>query len=180
MANAKRGSLYRYQSGAQHQGGTMRIFVDTEFTDFIDCNLISVALVADDGQEFYAECNDFDRRACSAFVHEAVLPQLGRYPDRVFSRQDLQLALHEWLRPFKGGIFCMDFAGDWDLLVDLLDGVPSGWQGLLIRDEIDQVRLESYYAQFGGRHHALHDARALHYAMQDGRASTHPAKSGSD
>lgn len=158
----------------------MRIFVDTEFTDFIDCHLISVALVADDGQEFYAECNDFERRACSAFVREAVLPKLGQYPDRVFSRQDLQLALHEWLRPFKGGIFCMDFAGDWDLLVDLLDGVPSGWQGLLIRDQIDQVRLESYYNQFGGRHHALHDARALHYAMQDGPASTHPAKSGSD
>ncbi|SFJ84850.1 protein of unknown function [Paraburkholderia megapolitana] len=38
----------------------MRIFVDTEFTDFIDCDLISIALVADDGREFYAERNDFD------------------------------------------------------------------------------------------------------------------------
>ncbi|WP_230942251.1 hypothetical protein [Burkholderia stagnalis] len=103
----------------------MRIFVDTEFTDFIDCNLISVALVADDGREFYAECNDFDRRACNAFVHEAVLPQLGQYPDRVFSRRNFQLALHEWLRPFKSGIFCMDYAGDWDLLVDIAQRASS-------------------------------------------------------
>ena len=159
---------------------TMRVFVDTEFTDFIDCDLISIALVAEDGREFYGERNDFDRRTCSAFVHEAVLPQLGQYPDRVFSRESLQLALCTWLRPFEGGIFCMDFPGDWDLLVDILDGVPNGWQGLLIRDQADQVRLESYYKQFGGRHHALHDARALRYAMQDGTSSTHRTKSSSD
>lgn len=30
----------------------MRVFVDTEFTDFIDCDLISMGLVADDGREF--------------------------------------------------------------------------------------------------------------------------------
>lgn len=158
----------------------MRIFVDTEFTDFIDCNLISIALVADDGREFYAECADFDRQACSAFVHEAVLPQLGQYPDRVFSRENLQLALHAWLQPFEGGIFCMDFPGDWDLLVDILEGVPNGWQGLLVRDQADQSQLESYYKQFGGRHHALHDARALRYAMRDGTSTTHAAKSSPD
>ncbi|WP_230631230.1 3'-5' exoribonuclease [Burkholderia thailandensis] len=147
---------------------TMRVYVDTEFTDFIDCELISIALVAEDGREFYGERNDFDRRICSPFVHEAVLPQLGQYPDRVFSRENLRSALLEWLRPFESGIFCLDFPGDWDLLVDALDGVPNGWQGLLVRDQADQVRLESYYKQFGGRHHALHDARALRYAAQSG------------
>ncbi|WP_349817441.1 TnsA endonuclease N-terminal domain-containing protein [Burkholderia contaminans] len=142
--------------------------------------LISIALVTEDGREFYGERDDFDRRTCSPFVHEAVLPQLGQYPDRVFSRENLRPALCEWLRPFECGIFCMDFPGDWDLLVDILDGVPNGWQGLLVRDQADQVRLESYYKQFGGRHHALHDARALRYAMQDGRPSIHPTKSSSD
>lgn len=159
---------------------TMRVYVDTEFTDFIDCELISIALVAEDGREFYGERDDFDRRTCSPFVHEAVLPQLGQYPDRVFSRNSLRSALREWLRSFERGIFCMDFPGDWDLLVDILDGVPNGWQGLLVRDQADQVRLESYYKQFGGRHHALHDARALRYAIHDGTPSTHPTKSSSD
>lgn len=32
----------------------MLIFIDTEFTDFAHCELISIALVSDDGQhEFY-------------------------------------------------------------------------------------------------------------------------------
>ncbi|HEF4840748.1 TPA: 3'-5' exoribonuclease [Burkholderia vietnamiensis] len=144
----------------------MRIFVDTEFTDFIDCDLISIALVAEDGREFYAERNDFDRHACSAFVREAVLPQLGQYPERMLSRVSLHAALLEWLKQFGGGTFCMDFHGDWDLLVDLLDGVPDGWEAQLIGDQTDKVRMESYFQQFGGRHHALHDARALRYAVQ--------------
>jgi hypothetical protein len=143
----------------------MRIFVDTEFTDFIDCDLISIALVAEDGREFYAERTDFDRHACSAFVREAVLPQLGQYPDRMFSRAGLHAALHDWLERFGDGTFCMDFHADWDLLVDILDGRLDGWEALLVRNQADKARLESYFRQFGGRHHALHDARALRYAV---------------
>lgn len=60
----------------------IRYFVDTEFTDFLDCQLISVAIVGEDGREFYGECSDFDRRQCSAFVREAALPQLGQGPSR--------------------------------------------------------------------------------------------------
>ena len=62
------------QSPSHNANMTMRIFADTEFTDFIDCDLISIALVAEDGHEFYAERTDFDHHACSAFVREAILP----------------------------------------------------------------------------------------------------------
>ncbi|MFM0658681.1 hypothetical protein [Paraburkholderia sediminicola] len=144
----------------------MRIFVDTEFTDFIDCDLISIALITDDGREFYAERTGFNRHACSGFVREAVRPQLGQYPQRMFSRSSLHSALHDWLGQFGGGTFCMDFHGDWDLLADLLDAVPDGWEALLVWDQADKARLEPYSQQFGGRYHALHDARALRYAMQ--------------
>lgn len=58
----------------------MRLFVDTEFTDFIDCDLISIALVATDGREFYGERSDYDQASCSEFVRAAVLSQLGQYP----------------------------------------------------------------------------------------------------
>ena len=51
----------------------MRLFVDTEFTDFIDCDLVSVALVADDGREVYGERSDYDRAICNEFVRAAVL-----------------------------------------------------------------------------------------------------------
>lgn len=30
-----------------------RFFIDTEFTDFLDSQLISVAIVGEDGREFY-------------------------------------------------------------------------------------------------------------------------------
>ena len=100
----------------------MRIFVDAEFTDFIDCDLISIALVADDGREFYGERSDYDEASCSAFVREAVLPQLGQFPDRVFTRESLRAELLAWLDQFAGEsdrFFCMDYAGDWDLLVEV-------------------------------------------------------------
>ncbi len=42
----------------------MRVFVDCEFTDFIECELISLALVADDGREFYGERSD----CCAATI----------------------------------------------------------------------------------------------------------------
>jgi hypothetical protein len=97
----------------------MRLYLDTEFTDFVDCDLISIALVADDGREFYGERLDYDDASCSAFVREAVLPQLGQYPGRVFTREGLRTALLAWLDQFAGEpeyVLCFDYGGDWDLL----------------------------------------------------------------
>lgn len=108
----------------------MRFFVDTEFTDFIDCDLISVAVVAEDGREFYGERSDFDRAACSEFVRAAVLPQLGQPPGRSFTRDALRIALLAWLEQFAGTPYralCFDYAGDWELLLDLVHELhPAG------------------------------------------------------
>jgi hypothetical protein len=53
--------------------------LDTEFTDFIDCDLISVGMVSEDGQhEFYVERSDYQTQWCNQFVRSAVLPQLGK------------------------------------------------------------------------------------------------------
>jgi hypothetical protein len=56
----------------------MLVFLDTEFTDFVRPELISIALVAEDGREFYAERTDYRHDDCSDFVRETVLPLLGR------------------------------------------------------------------------------------------------------
>jgi hypothetical protein len=146
----------------------IRLHVDCEFSDFLDCDLISIALVADDGREFYGERSDYDDATCSAFVREAVLPQLGQHPGRVFTREALRVALLGWLDQFASEperFFCVDYGGDWDLLVDLLDGVPPSWQGQLIGSPIDYDRLERYSAEHRGRHHALGDARAQRYVL---------------
>ena len=147
----------------------MRLFVDCEFTDFIDCDLVSLALVANDGREFYGERSDFEQASCSAFVREAVLPQLGQFPERVFTREALRTALLAWLAQFAGEparVLCFDYGGDWDLFVDLVGEVPSGWQACHVGAAIDIVRLEAYFLAHGGRHHALHDARALQRSSQ--------------
>jgi hypothetical protein len=78
----------------------MRVFVDTEFTDFIECDLVSIGFVADDGREFYGERSDYDRAGCNEFVRAAVLSQLGQYPGRVFTREALRTALVAWLDQF--------------------------------------------------------------------------------
>ena len=39
----------------------MLMFLDTEFTNFVRPDLISLALVAKDGREFYAERDDYRR-----------------------------------------------------------------------------------------------------------------------
>ena len=143
------------------------VFLDCEFTDFLACELISIGLVAADGREFYGERSDYDDAACNAFVRAAVLSQLGNWPDRVFTREGLRAALLEWLSTFDGGYVCMDNATDWDVLLDVLDTRPSGWKGLLVGQLVNNAERERYFAEHGGRHHALHDARALRASIRD-------------
>jgi hypothetical protein len=39
----------------REQTMSFNVFIDTEFTDFLDPQLISIGLVAQSGEEFYAE-----------------------------------------------------------------------------------------------------------------------------
>jgi hypothetical protein len=154
----------------------MRIFVDTEFTDFIDCDLISVGLVAENGREFYGERSDFDVRSCSEFVRAAVLPQLGQYPGRVFERDALVIELRAWLAQFAPEqtlTLSFDYGADWELLVDLVGELPSNFLAEQINACLDPERSEKYYRAHGGRHHALSDARANRYAMRDSHTESH-------
>ena len=50
----------------------MIIFLDTEFTDFVRPDLISIGLVIEDGREFYAERTDYRPDTCSDSVRESV------------------------------------------------------------------------------------------------------------
>jgi hypothetical protein len=36
------------------------LVIDTELTDLLDCELLSIGIVSEDGREFYAERNAFD------------------------------------------------------------------------------------------------------------------------
>lgn len=148
----------------------MILFLDTEFTDFIQCELISIGLVSECGRHaFYAERTDFDMRLCNEFVKAAVLPQLGKPLDLPGGRLDaesLKAALVRWLERVhaldSGSIVLVlyDYQTDFDLLADALDGeLPSWLEGHNVSGYIGWVGAGAS----GGinSHHALQDARAL-------------------
>lgn len=145
------------------------VFLDCEFTDFINIDLISIALVCEDGREFYAERSDFRLDECSDFVRVAVLPLLERIPEATMSREELSVKLRAWLAELPDVVIACDSNHDRDLFCDAIDYLPTpnvvGWIGL---DRFSDPASDAFYNASVGYHdqpghpwhHALHDARA--------------------
>jgi len=149
----------------------MKLFLDTEFTDFLDgLDLISIALVSDSGQEFYAELSSFDESACNAFVRSTVLPLLFKSPEAICaSKSELRARLEAWFLSFNQDVTIMyDCFTDYALLMDLF-GNELPWyarESIAIEKRLDPERLESYFADESViRHHALHDARGNKFSF---------------
>jgi hypothetical protein len=149
-----------------------RFFCDTEFSSF-DVGarqLISVAIVGEDGREFYGERSDLEPALCTEFVRDVVLPQLGQFPGRAMPFARLRDELMVWLLavPLKPKpVLCYDFGGDLELITDLIGGpLPRGWKHENVALKLDADKLAQYIARHGGEHHALHDARANAYAFR--------------
>lgn len=147
----------------------LTIFLDCEFTDFINIDLVSIALVCEDGREFYAERSDFRREECSEFVRIAVLPFLGLVPGAAMTREALSVKLRAWLAGLPDIVIACDSTHDRDLFCDAIDyeAVPNvvGWINLnSLPEETAKAFNEAssrYHSQAGHPwHHALHDARA--------------------
>ncbi|SFN90512.1 hypothetical protein SAMN05660284_02489 [Formivibrio citricus] len=146
----------------------MLIFLDTEFTDFIDCELISIGMVSEDGQHsLYLEVADFDRSRCNAFVQDAVLPLLGRTEGATVIQSELACRLQGWFASLPRSItLACDSQHDRDLLADALDGeLPvnlQGWFDLrpLIDTSVFHHAVMGYHTPDRPWHHALHDAHA--------------------
>jgi len=151
----------------------MLVFLDTEFTDFVQIDLISIGLVTEDGREFYAERNDYHREDCSSFVVAEVLPLLNRVPGAKCSSAHLSFRLREWFASLEKSVtVAFDYTSDWELLADALQGerltdLPANLsEKLFIDHEVlsDAKFREAYENSFEPnwpRHHALADARAL-------------------
>lgn len=102
------------------------IFIDTEFTDFINTELISIGLVSDDGQhEFYAELNDYRPQVCSEFVRMNVIPHLDLQKHGM-TRLQAAARLFCWLEELgEDYIICPDNKIDWELFIDLIEDIPK-------------------------------------------------------
>lgn len=151
---------------------SLRIFIDTEFTDFQFRELISIGAVTDHGLEFYAELTDFDLAKCNDFVRSIVLPKLGRVPAIIGTKAEIGTALKAWVDGLPGEIeICVDFMGDWELFSMLLQdgGMLKVPEHIICRDiwaKISDLDKEQYWMDHGGDdHHALQDARANKYAF---------------
>jgi hypothetical protein len=112
-----------------------RIFLDTEFTGLHQkTTLISLAMVAETGEEFYAEFTDYDRTQLSGWLHENVLTKLWLTHNMDFEKASngtyltgdsttIKAAMQKWLSQFEGIEFWADvMAYDWMLFCELFGG----------------------------------------------------------
>lgn len=157
----------------------MRIFIDTEFTGFEEPRLISLGLVTDAGEAWYAELADgWSMHDCTDFVRESVLPLLSSETKVRLTRQAAAAALADWLVRVSDNAFLVivfDAEVDWRLLVGLLaendpgGGVrmapaPLSWPGSAMAYRCSDL-LDACLGSHPQRHHALVDARALREAV---------------
>lgn len=141
----------------------MRLFLDCEYTQLTaQAKLISLALVGQDGTEFYAEVMDSWREEdCSEFVKEIVLPQLwgGKYAMPIIEARSALLRLlatcDEELEVVT------DAPGyDWELICELAydDG---RWPRNVRNYPTDATTLSPTNDGAELPHHALLDARII-------------------
>ncbi len=148
----------------------MLVFIDTEFTDFADRELISIGMVGEDGRDtFYAEVQDFDRDKCNDFVRSTVWALLGGIDGATVKRVDLPARLRAWFATLPRNVtLASDSHFDIELLGQTLGGpmpanvAPNRYDlRPLIDTTVFHHAVERYHAAPGRPwHHALHDAHA--------------------
>lgn len=132
----------------------MKMWIDTEFNEYRGA-LISLALVAEDGNEWYGVrfCDD-----PGSWVKEHVMPHLNREPER---DAVLRKSLHTFLCSFDSVHIIADWTGDIALLCDFLEYAPGERLGpnsmtFEVRRDLPDTAATSAIP-----HNALEDARAL-------------------
>jgi hypothetical protein len=149
----------------------MIVFLDCEFTHFIDCGLISIGLVSECGQhEFYAERTDFERVWCCSFVEHEVFTMLGRDINARMTREQLHVMLWSWLGKLGDVYIAYDYASDWDLLMDALVDFRQAKRPANIIGRIDlrQYMFDSIYTK--AMNHFYTPEFPPHYALADAKA----------
>jgi hypothetical protein len=142
----------------------MKIYLDTEFTGLHpEAKLISIALVDETGDYFYAELTDTYRlEDCSPFVKSYVLPFL-RNENRM-SHYECSLKIGSWIES-KGSCIIVSDNPSWDMpyLHKLLEPVwPENLETFTIRIAIsDPIKEDIILENDFDIHNALDDARVM-------------------
>jgi hypothetical protein len=146
----------------------VKYFLDTEYTDDgVQFHLISIAIVAEDGREFYAAVRDAELSQVDPWVVENVLPQL---PPKRDSAWKPRAQIRDEIAGFVTGgdieFWSMCAWVDWSLVVRLFghfNDTPEGWP--MACWDLWQLESELGASADGrppepdGAHNALVDAR---------------------
>lgn len=114
----------------------MKLFFDTEFTGLHkDTTLVSIGIIAENGQRFYAESVNYDEKQCDDWIRENVLKhtilggndalaaRLGEDRNTLVvlgSDTDIRHELGDWLKQFESVQFISDVCHyDFVLLIDI-------------------------------------------------------------
>lgn len=112
------------------------LFLDTEFTELSQsARLLSIALVADSGEEFYAELNDYGQENITDWVREHVVANFefnnvdvfasieGKTEKYKHGREETAGYLRKWIQQFGTVEIWADVhAYDWVLFCELFGG----------------------------------------------------------
>ncbi len=116
-----------------------KVFLDTEFTGLHQqTNLISIALVAETGEEFYAEFTDYDKGQVNKWIRDHVIKLLNYNDVNVYrsktenslkikgNRATIKAELQTWFEQFHSVEIWADvLAYDWVLFCELFGGASS-------------------------------------------------------
>ena len=145
----------------------MKIFLDTEYTDFgVNRQLISIGMVADSDEEFYMEF-PFDYKLCNEFVIDNVLPLLNKEQlTEPYKEGNARSSILNWFsivrRKEETIEVCSDSQSDWDLLIKALEyNVPQYIVHTNIEENLVYNRMFEFWEETKlPEHHALYDAKA--------------------
>lgn len=144
----------------------MRIFLDTEFTNLAPgAKLISIALVDEDENYFYAELTDtYTVDDCSDFVKANVLPYLNGH--QIMTEQECALQITNWIE--DRAVLCVlaNDAPEWDMpfLINLINKCEL-WPANFEVDTIFSVRVTEEQKNIIAKKHGYNLHNSLHDAL---------------
>lgn len=154
---------------------TQRFFLDTEFLeDGQTIDLVSIALVTEDGRSFYAQSRDFNPAKANPWVRTHVFPHLTAWKEQSLwmTRAEIAHALRVFVSHGVSSPPSIEFWGyysayDWVVLCQLFGtmmDLPQGWPMYChdLRQALDARGWEEIRQPETMPHHALSDAQWIY------------------
>ena len=151
----------------------MKVFFDTEFTGLHqNTTLISIGMVDENGREFYAVADDYDRAQVDDWLQENVIAHLFEEMPGALG-VELSVAVMRWLNMYDSVEMWSDtLAYDWVLFCELFGHafkipsnvyyIPFDLATLMKIKGVDpDINREAFAGMDGSKHNALHDARVI-------------------